>query len=161
MVDPVYRGIESDTIPVITEENVTIKVISGNYKDISGPAKGLFVNANLMDIQLNPDSELIITSKVAETVLVFIYEGSGSFDSEHLEIISENQLVILNNGSDFYCKSGSNGMSMIFLAGLPLNEPIAWRGPIVMNTSEETQIAFFEYSNGTFIKQKNKFQNMN
>jgi redox-sensitive bicupin YhaK (pirin superfamily) len=50
---------------------------------------------------------------------------------------------------------------MIFLAGLPLNEPIAWRGPIVMNTSEETQIAFFEYSNGTFIKQKNKFQNMN
>ncbi len=160
MVDPVYRGIKSDTIPVVTDENATVKVISGTYKDISGPAKGLFVQADLMDIQLMPESELIIRSNPSDTILAFVFEGSGYFDSEHIELISENQLAILNNGNDFYCKSGKSGLRMIFLAGLPLNETIAWRGPIVMNTSEETQIAFFEYSNGTFIKQKNKSQNL-
>lgn len=161
MVDPVYRGIEKVSIPVINEENSTMKLISGNYKNISGPAKGLFVQANLMDIHLQADSEIKIGSTSDENILAFVFEGSGHFNTDFSELISENHLVILDNGKDFYCKSGSGGLRMIFLAGLPLKEPISWRGPIVMNTSEETQTAFFEYSNGTFIKQKNKFQSLN
>lgn len=161
MVDPVYRGIESDSIPQVETKSAIVKIISGTYNETTGPAKGLFVKARLLDIDVKPGADLLINSEENETIIAFVFAGSGFFDEDGREIINAGQMVVLNNGADFYCKASIEGMRVLFLEGIPLNEPIAWRGPIVMNTSEEIQTAFFEYSNGSFIKTRQKIINLN
>ena len=84
---------------------------------------------------------------------MFVFEGRGIFDLEVKETIQTDRLVVFDEGGDSVkVSTGDDPVRFLFVSGKPLNEPIAWQGPIVMNTDEELAVAFQEYRDGTFIK---------
>ena len=85
-------------------------------------------------------------------MLCCVFEGGGYFDKEKTKVIGPGRLVVLEGGDSLACCASKEGARFMLMAGKPLKEPVAWRGPIVMNTEAELRAAFEEYGNGTFIK---------
>ena len=105
-----------------------------------------------LDVTL--DSKKSFTHKVEKgyTTFAYVFDGSGFFDSSKSEIIESQFLVVYEGGDEINITAGDEGVRFLLISGKPLNEPIAWRGPIVMNTDEELRTAFDEYQRGTFLK---------
>jgi quercetin 2,3-dioxygenase len=152
MTKPEYRDIKNSNIPIIEEAGNKIRIISGTYNGIAGALQGDYVKPLFMDIELKEGREWRLDIESDATLFVYIIQGEGSFDPSTNEIISEKHAVLFEGGDTFYAKSASKGMRFLLLAAKPLNEPIAWGGPIVMNTKEELNQAFKEIEDGTFIK---------
>jgi hypothetical protein len=153
MTNPEYRDITNQMIPTVQEDGSIIKIISGNYKNTKGAMSGDYVDAVFLDVSVNPNQEWAIDTNVDETVFAYIVEGKGSFDEEDQLIIEEKKAVLFNrDGDQLKIKTHKEGIRFLFFMGKPLNEPVAWGGPIVMNTMEELQQAFKEIQEGTFVK---------
>ena len=88
------------------------------------------------------------------SVFTYVFEGSGSFDPSNTKKVGERRLISFSDGDGVRVKAFSEQLRFLFLTGKPLREPVAWGGPIVMNTDQELEITFEEYRNGTFIKPK-------
>ncbi len=149
MTNPKYNGIEADEIPEIKEENVRVKVIAGKYGDVDGALQPDYVNINYLDILMNKNSLWEYESDKNLNQIIYIIEGSGTLGSD---LIEEHSCVLLSHGDSLEITSGDKGIRFILLEGLPLKEPIAWGGPVVMNTKEELSLAFKEIEEDTFIK---------
>jgi redox-sensitive bicupin YhaK (pirin superfamily) len=153
MKDPRYRDVRSETIPEFSPNpNVKVKIIAGLMNGTKGPVQDLIVDTEYFDISLKPKTEFQIDTKNDYKTFAFVFEGSGYFDPENKTLIEQDHLVALNDGDSVQINTKENPLRFLFVSGKPLNEPIAWRGPIVMNTDEELAVAFQEYRNGTFIK---------
>ena len=152
MTKPKYRDINSGLIPIIEEKDSKVHVISGSYKGIQGAIEGEYVKAFLADVELRENSEWILDTPKDENLFVYIIKGEGCFDLQDEEYISEKNAILFNYGEKLYVKSSNNGIRFLIFSGKPLNEPISWGGPIVMNTKEELNEAFREIDAGTFIK---------
>lgn len=152
MVPPKYRDISNKDIPVIDEEGGKVRIISGNYKGVPGVIQGDYVKADYLDIELNPDAELTIDTDSEATVFAYIFQGEGSFEAGTDKLIHEKHAVLFNKGDKLKIKASKDGIRFILLEGKPLKEPVAWGGPIVMNTRQELNQAFKELDNNTFIK---------
>jgi len=153
MKDPRYRDVRSDNIPEFSPNpNVKVKIIAGLMNGTKGPVQDLIVDTEYFDISLKPKTEFQIDTKNDYKTFAFVFEGSGYFDPENKTLIEQDHLVALNDGDSVQINTKENPLRFLFVSGKPLNEPIAWRGPIVMNTDEELAVAFQEYRNGTFIK---------
>ena len=152
MTKPQYRDILSSKIPVITEEGHRVHIISGSYKGNTGALQGDYVKPLFIDVELEEGFEWTLDIQKDDTMFVYIIKGEGSFDPNTDELVSEKHAVLFEAGDTFYVKASSKGMRFLLLAAKPLNEPIAWGGPIVMNTKEELKQAFKEIEEGTFIK---------
>jgi|SRR3989344_5627677 len=143
MTAPRYEGIVKKDIPFATKEDAKIKVIAGTIAGTKGPVKDLFVETEYFDIQLDGR----FTHKTPKkTAFVFVHEGNIIIEDKKL---SEGQCGLLGKAGDILITGKGR---FIFVAGNPLNEPVAWGGPIVMNTEKELEKAFEELDNGTFIK---------
>jgi len=151
MCEPKYRDIISDKIPSINEDGTVVKILSGEYKKIKGAAQNISGNPLYIDVSLNAGKEFVIDIDPGYKKFLYLYAGNIDCGPDARNIDTESMLIF-QNGNRLKLKSSESARFIIF-AGKPLNEPIAWRGPIVMNTDEELDIAFREYSNGTFIKQ--------
>lgn len=152
MVPPQYRDITEAMIPKVQADGCTVGVIAGTYGNTTGPTQGDYVEALLLDIQLTPKSSFNITIDSTATLFVYIIEGSGCFDTDQKTVVDARHAVLFEAGDEFAAQAGENGMRFLLFAGQPLHEPIAWGGPIVMNTREELHQAFQEIEKGTFIK---------
>lgn len=152
MTDPKYFGIDSSMIKEFTEEHAVVRVVAGKYKDYQGP-KGHHLDATILDIDVKPHGEFVMRSNPADTLFVYIVNGSGSFGGD-TEFIPGKTAVLFGEGDEFTVKAGSEGIRLVLATAPPLGEPVAWGGPIVMNTREELQEAFRELNEGTFIKHK-------
>jgi redox-sensitive bicupin YhaK (pirin superfamily) len=86
------------------------------------------------------------------TAFAYIFSGEGTFDAEEGHRVHNRDVVLFSNGSSVWVRSFGRGLRFLFVAGRPIGEPVAWRGPVVMNTREELRQAFAEYADGTFIK---------
>jgi len=86
------------------------------------------------------------------TVLAYVIEGEGQFESDSERMLGPEQLAVFADGDTILVKTGEKPVRFLLISGLPIGEPVAWYGPIVMNTQEELRTAFEEYQNGTFIK---------
>ena len=153
MDEPAYFDITRDMIKSIDlpENGGVVKVISGSYDDING-VDTRHVQVTIFDISLNPGFEFEIPSNEENNLFIYIFEGNGFF-GENEDIIVDNKTVaIFDEGNHFKAKAGANGLRFMLFSGKPLREPIAWGGPIVMNTDEELDEAFRELRLGTFIK---------
>jgi redox-sensitive bicupin YhaK (pirin superfamily) len=148
MILPEYRGITKDMIPVIKKDGAVIKVISGKYEKEIGPAKHLVIDIDYLDVTLEEDKSFIYNIKKGYTSFCYVFEGKGNFESTEL---SKGQLILIKEGESIKVSAKTN-LRFILVSGKPLKEPIAWGGPIVMNTEEELQKAFSELREGTFIK---------
>jgi quercetin 2,3-dioxygenase len=152
MTKPQYRDILSSKIPVIEENGHKVHIISGSYKGKAGALQGDYVKPLFMDIELKEGNAWSLEVEKDATLFVYIVSGEGCFEQNAKEYISEKHAVLFNEGDTFYAKAYGKGIRFLLLSAKPLKEPIAWGGPIVMNTKEELNQAFKEIEDGTFIK---------
>jgi redox-sensitive bicupin YhaK (pirin superfamily) len=153
MMPPRYRGVSSSQIPQIrTAGGASIKIICGQIGNVRGPVQDIVIAPEYLDITVPPKSQFSHTTARGRTVLAYIIEGTGYFDMSRESMLSPEYLVTFADGEEIAVSTGEKPVRFLLISGKPIKEPVAWYGPIVMNTQEELRIAFEEYRNGTFIK---------
>ena len=168
MMKPRYQDIKASEIPeVVLENGVKIRVICGEINGTSGPVKDIIIDPEYLDITVPAGTEYFHPTKLGYTIFIYVIGGRGVTGGreagrhggmeagEHggMENVVENEtLVLYNDGEQVYMKAEGEAVRFLLIAGKPLNEPIAWGGPIVMNTQEELDLAFEEFRSGKFIK---------
>jgi redox-sensitive bicupin YhaK (pirin superfamily) len=153
MTDPKYFDITSKMIKEFSEHGAKVRVIAGKYKNHQG-AKGHHLQATVLDITVNADKDFLMDANPDNTLFVYIVKGSGSFGNKQHTVSQKTAVLFDNKGSEFYVKAGKEGIRFILAMAPPIGEPIAWGGPVVMNTRDELNQAFYELSVGKFIKHK-------
>ncbi len=152
-VHPQYRDITAASIPRVSEAAGTVGVISGHYGKTTGAAQGDYVPALLLDVALKPNATWGLHVDPQATLFIYIVEGAGLLDDAR-QLTESHRAVLLGEGDEFRVQAGDAGMRFVLFAGRPLHEPIAWGGPIVMNTQEELDQAFAELDQGTLIRKE-------
>ena len=162
MTIPSYGDITQDKIVVATEENAVVRIVSGSYKGKNGLFEGKYVKVKYIDVDLAPDSTWTYTeTPIDETLFIYLLDGMLAVD-ESLADFENKSCAVLFTSADrdaaaneaVVVRSGNQGARFVLLAAKPLHEPVAWGGPIVMNTRQELELAFDELDKGTFIKHK-------
>lgn len=151
MTEPAYRDITADMVPVVTDDQATVRIISGRYREKMGPVQGDYVKTLYLDVSLRPHAEWHMGIDSEATVFCYLVSGSASLDASG-KIVPSHRAVLLKDGDGVTVKASDEGVRFFLISGRPLREPIAWGGPIVMNTREELSHAFRELDDGTFIK---------
>ena len=149
---PQYRDLSGERIPRVHEKGARIGVISGRYGETAGPTRGDYVKTTMLDVELEPGADFRLAVPGEETLFVYILAGAGHFGGAE-KTVASHRAVLFGEGDRFEAWAGAAGLHFVLFAGKPLREPIAWGGPIVMNTPEELRQAFKEIENGTFIRQ--------
>jgi len=170
MMDPRYRDIANEQIPEVKLPNgTTIKIISGEVSGIKGPVQDIVIDPEYIDVTIPPNSEFIHPTKQGHTVFAYIIDGQGYFcreknpftyevegrnyfDIDRDPFVGDGTIVLFDDGDEIMAFTEEHEVRFLLISGKPILEPVAWYGPIVMNTQEELQIAFEEYKQGTFIK---------
>lgn len=153
MMHPRYRDISAAQIPtVVLDSGATIKVICGQVGDVCGPVQNVMIEPEYLDVTLPANTNFIHSTPKSHTVFAYVHAGKGRFDEVASDMLGNRSLVLFEEGERVSVTAGDKGLSFLLVAGKPLGEPVAWGGPIVMNTQEELQHAFDEFKNGTFIK---------
>ena len=153
MMHPRYRDIKAAEIPSVTlESGAEIKLICGKIGDVQGPVTDVMIEPEYLDVTLPAHAVFIHPTVKGHTVFAYVHGGLGRFDDSSDELLGNRTLVLFDQGEQVSITAGDEELRFLLVAGKPLNEPIAWGGPIVMNSQEELQHAFDEYQNGTFIK---------
>jgi quercetin 2,3-dioxygenase len=157
MMDPRYRDVTSDkVVEVSPTKNVKIKIIAGEINGLKGPVQDVVTNPEYLDITLEPGTIFERQTPRTHTVFAYVIDGAGAYSDNRSREFHDGQLVLFGSGKKITATASDKGMRFFLLTGKPLNEPVAWYGPIVMNTDDELRIAFEEYEKGTFIKDKHK-----
>lgn len=152
MMPPRYRGITAAEMPVAKLDGAEVRVISGKNGGKKGPVKDLVVDVEYFDIKLDKGKSFTYPVKKGYKTFCFVLEGNGDFEGSALE---KRQLILFKDAGRITVKA-KTALRFMLGSGKPLNEPIAWGGPIVMNTREELETAFRELDEGTsaFLKQQ-------
>jgi quercetin 2,3-dioxygenase len=153
MMDPRYRDVAASTIPeVVLADGIKVKVIAGEIGGVHGPVQDVVASPAYLDFTLKGGASLVRETPADHTAFAYVIEGSGEFDDKGNPAINTGQLALFGRGSAVKVTAGPGGVRFVLVSGLPLGEPVAWYGPIVMNTDEEIHTAFEEYRQGTFVK---------
>ncbi|MCL7412346.1 MAG: pirin family protein [ANME-2 cluster archaeon] len=153
MMVPRYREVKNDQIPeVIGENNSTIRIISGEVGNTRGPVQDIIVDIEYLDVTIPSFTEFKHNIRQGYRAFAYVIEGSGFFDQDEPASIGGEHLVIFSDGDEVTISTHDERLRFLLISGKPIGEPVAWAGPIVMNTQEELATAFEEYRNGTFIK---------
>lgn len=153
MSKPRYNSIKNHEIKEIEIEGGKIRLLAGTYGEYQG-YKGDYLPMDYYDIHLNANAEFTLTMEQDDSVMVFTLLGDIDINGEHIE---EKTAVKLTEGDSLTIKNGDEDAQVLYINSRRLNEPIAWAGPIVMNTQEEVQKAFSELRSNTFIKEKAEY----
>jgi redox-sensitive bicupin YhaK (pirin superfamily) len=146
---PAYRDIPAASIPKVEEPGIRVAVISGSYGEATGPTQGEHIHARILDAALEPDAAWSLAVDPLATVVLYLIEGSAFLEGT---LVEHRRALVLGEGDTVAIRAGAQGLRMLLLEGRPLKEPIAWGGPVVMNTREELRQAFAEIEDGTFIR---------
>lgn len=149
MSPPAYNDLQLDESHILRENGAVIRVISGHYKNEIEGFHPNYVQATILDISLSKDSSIQLDCSPENTVFLFSIVDEIVVDHQ---TIPPKTAVLLENGDQVEVKGVSNSSRFIYCEAKPLREPIAWGGPIVMNTREELQQAFEELEKGSFIR---------
>ncbi len=153
MNPPRYRDITPEQIPQLHLENgVEIHIICGNIDQTKGPVNDIAIDPNYLDITVPSGISYTHHLTKGHTAFAYIIAGKGVFCHQD-ETYSNETLILFDDGDTITVTTEDNHVRFLLISGKPLNEPIAWQGPIVMNTQAELSKAFREYQNGTFLKQ--------
>ena len=157
MMDPRYQDIISNQVPEITlDGGVNVKIICGEINGLKGPVQDIIIEPEYLDITVPPKSSFTHSVKRRHKAFAYVIAGEGYFDQDQgsnaHEMVGPESLVIFDDGDEVAISTQGRPVRSLFVSGKPIGEPVAWHGPIVMNTQEELRIAFEEYEKGTFIK---------
>jgi len=151
MVDPKYRDITTDMVARVEEADASVAVVAGSYKDTRGAAQGDYVDVRFLDVCLKPGARWQVDTDPAHTVFAYVYDGDCFLLDGKTPLLARHA-YLLGGGDAVAFEGGDAQCRFVFVSGAPLREPVAWGGPIVMNTDEELMQAFFEIEDGSFIK---------
>jgi len=155
MIEPRYRDIKNAQVPKVTLENgVTIHIIAGKIGRYEGPVKGIIIDPEYLDVNIPPESEFTHPTRQGHTVFSYVIGGQAYFDKSKTIPVANGSVCLYEDGDHITVTTGGHPVQFLFISGRPIGEPVAWYGPIVMNTQEELHQAFDEYRNGTFTKHK-------
>ncbi len=172
MMAPRYRGLTAAEIPEVRlASGVTIRVICGQVGQTRGPVQDIISEPEYLDVTVPPGREFRHPTQPGHTVFAYVIEGRGYFcrektpfsheveglnyfDMQWEPFVSNGMLALFGDGEEVFAATESEAVRFLLISGQPIGEPVAWYGPIVMNTEAELRLAFEEYRNGTFIKHK-------
>src|SRR5882724_1506628 len=170
MMEPRYQEVKSADIPVVTDDDGTqARIVCGSFWGKSGPVIGVAADPLYLDITVPPGKRKVLPIETTRHAFAYVFSGSGKFcnASTPLAVPTESvkwsdttppseadnrSLVLFDKGDGFVIPAGKDRIRFLHASGKPLEEPVAWYGPIVMNTQEELQQAFEELREGTFLK---------
>ena len=129
-------------------------MICGEVDGITGPVSDIIAGPEYLDVTVLPGRSWTHPTKPGDTVFAYLFEGSACFGPEDAETVcaEHGTVVLLGDGDEVALRAGKDSARFLLISGKPIGEPIAWGGPIVMNTREELERAFDEYRHGTFVK---------
>lgn len=153
MMKPRYREVKSGQVPSVSPgEGTQIKIIAGRIEGKEGPIRDLIVEVEYLDVTIQSGKELSHPIRRGNNAFAYIFEGDGFFEHGEENLVRTERLVIFNDGDAVNIRAGEKGVRFLLVSGSPIREPIAWGGPIVMNTQDELDLAFRELRSGDFIK---------
>jgi redox-sensitive bicupin YhaK (pirin superfamily) len=170
MTDPRYQDIPSSAIPDVTDDDGTnVRVICGEFWGKRGPVEGVAADPNYIDVSVAPGKKKRLKVETTRNAFAYVFAGSGTFrDASNPQAVltesavdanaapqydvSNHSLVLFDRGDEIVVQAGGEGIRFLLVSGKPIEEPVAWYGPIVMNTSQQLQKAISELQDGTFIK---------
>jgi quercetin 2,3-dioxygenase len=151
LMPPRYREVPSKAIPKVTlPDNVEVKIIAGSLSSVEGPVKDIVVPVDYFDVTMPGKSEFSHRVQKGRNAFAFVFRG-GISDGER-SVARTGQLTIIPGGTEIMFEADEGGARFLLASGEPLHEPIAWGGPIVMNTEKELDDASFELRRGTFVR---------
>jgi quercetin 2,3-dioxygenase len=173
MAAPRYQDIKATEIPEIVDDDGTrVRVVCGEFWGRRGPVEGVAADPRYLDVWVPPLRRKILPVETGRHAFAYVFEGSGTFGSasQPFGVLTEKavdggemllrertgnrSLVVFDSGDEVTVQAGDEGVRFLLVSGKPIEEPVAWYGPIVMNTQAELQQAFTELHDGTFIKQR-------
>ena len=172
MTDPRYQDIPSAAIPEVTDDDGTqIRVICGEFWGKRGPVEGVAADPNYLDVSVPPGKKKRLKVDIDRNAFAYVFAGSGAFrdSSDPRAVLTEqaadpaaepvydarnHSMVLFDRGDEVVVEAGPEGIRFLLVSGKPLEEPVAWYGPIVMNTQEELRQAMRELNEGSFIKHR-------
>ena len=168
MTEPRYQDIAAKDIPEITDDDGTrVRVIVGQFWGKSGPVEGVAADPRYIDVSVPPGQRKRLAVETSHHAFAYVFAGSGTFrdasaptgvlteqadDSVRREMTGNRSLVLFDRGDEVVVQAGDEGIRFLLVSGKPIEEPVAWYGPIVMNTQEQLRQAVSELRAGTFIK---------
>jgi quercetin 2,3-dioxygenase len=167
MSAPRYQDVQGADIPEITDDDGTrARVVCGEFWGQKGVVDGIAADPCYLDISVPPGQRKILPVETYRNAFAYIFAGSGQFrgasDPQEVrtelgsepggEILGNRSLILFDSGDEVVVQAGDEGIRFLLVSGKPIEEPVAWHGPIVMNTEAELRQAFSELQNGTFIK---------
>ncbi len=170
MTEPRYQGLTASEIPeVVDGRGIRVRVVCGEFRGVRGPVEGIAADPVYVDISLPAGTQEAFPVPASHNAFAYVFAGSGMFDeaSGPLAVPTEGErwldtappreadnrsLLLFGPGDEIIVRAGDEGVRFLLASGKPLREPVAWYGPIVMNTQEELRQAFRELEQGTFLK---------
>jgi redox-sensitive bicupin YhaK (pirin superfamily) len=172
MTAPRYQDIPGAEIPeVVDDDGTRVRIICGEFWGKRGPVDGVAADPRYLDISVPPGRRKTFTVEASRQAFAYVFAGSGTFRdaSQPFGVLTEKEgeggetlirertgnrsLVLFDSGDEVTVQAGDEGIRFLLVSGKPIEEPVAWYGPIVMNTQAELQQAVAELRNGTFIRQ--------
>ncbi len=149
MIAPRYQDVSAENIPTVNDpQGASVKVICGSYLQTQGAVEDIVIDPQYWDVSILPEKQVILPVKQGYTCFVYCYCGDAVIDNH---AIYNRQVVLFEDGENILIQSGKAGTNLLFISGKPLGEPISWRGPIVMNSKAEIDLAFRQLGDNTFI----------
>jgi redox-sensitive bicupin YhaK (pirin superfamily) len=170
MTRPRYQDVQAKDIPEVTDDDGTsVRVVCGDFWGQRGPVDGIAADPRSLDVRIPPLTRKVLPVETTRHAFAYVFDGSGTFRdaSQPQAVLTEpggaedvlvrdhagnRSLVLFDRGDEVVVEAGETGMRFLLVSGRPIEEPVAWYGPIVMNTKEELRQAYAELQNGTFIK---------
>ena len=172
MTAPRYQEVKAADVPVVTDDDGTrVRVVCGSFWGKSGPVDGIAADPVYLDVSIPPGKSKSLPVETTRHAFAYVFAGAGRFgnasgplavptetvggtETAPPDEVDNRSLVLFDRGDEVTAQAGEQGMRFLLVSGKPLQEPVAWRGPIVMNTPDELQQAFHELGQGTFLKPK-------
>jgi quercetin 2,3-dioxygenase len=172
MTSPRYQDIAARDVPeVVDDDGTSVRVICGEFWGKRGPVEGVAADPRYLDVWVPPGRTKRLAIESSRHAFAYVFAGSGAFRdaSDPQGVLTEelssgatirsqpaknHSLVLFDSGDEIVVKAGDEGIRFLLVSGKPLEEPVAWRGPIVMNTPEQLNQAWRELRDGTFIKER-------
>jgi redox-sensitive bicupin YhaK (pirin superfamily) len=170
MVAPRYQDVVSKDVPEVTDDDGTkVRVICGEFWGKRGPVEGVAADPRYLDVWVPPGTRKTLPVEMGRHGFAYVFDGAGSFrdasdpqavpteatdGSDHVTLsrTGNRSLVLFDRGDEIVVQAGDDGIRFLLISGKPIEEPVAWYGPIVMNTEAELQKAYAELRDGSFIK---------
>jgi redox-sensitive bicupin YhaK (pirin superfamily) len=170
MTRPRYQDVQGKDIPeIVDDDGTTVRVVCGSFWGRQGPVDGIAAEPQYLDVLVPPNRRRTLPVETTRHAFAYVFSGSGRFGNASgprpvmtdplgeidtaVPVLADNRsLVLFDRGDEVSVEAGEEGIRFLLVSGRPIGEPVAWYGPIVMNTQEELRQAFEEFQNGTFLK---------